>query len=288
MRAALAPAKLNLSLRVFSPDPDGYHPLDSIVVAVDWYDQIRMARSEADRLSVDGEDAPPNEDNLVWKAIRFLRDATGNRSSLTIELSKRIPAGAGLGGGSSDAAAAAVAAVDLLDLEMPESGSLFAVGADVPFFITGGMAHMTGRGEHVEAFSGIPSFAVGIVVPPIELATPAVYGRWDALGEPEGPRMPAQGLPPQLRELGPFQNDLWPAALDLSPELGDWQEELAGAWGTAVAMTGSGSGLFGFFPALDEAEDAVRSIDLEFRARRAAIPLAHGAILDPRYTPERH
>lgn len=287
MRAALAPAKLNLSLRVFSPGPDGYHPLDSIVVTVDWYDQVRIAESEADRLSVDGEESPAGRDNLVWKAIRFLRDTTGDRSKLLMELSKRIPAGAGLGGGSSDAAAAIVAAADLLGLATPDAGSLFTIGADVPYFLTGGLAHMSGRGERIEPLTSHLAVAIAVVVPTVELSTPDVFRRWDVLGEPEGPRIPGRDLPPGLRGLEPLQNDLWPAALDLSPELGDWRSELQAAWGTTVSMTGSGSALFAFFPARDEAEDAVRAIDVAFRARRAVVPVAHGAMLDPRYTSDR-
>lgn len=286
MRAALAPAKLNVSLRVFSPDSDGYHPLDSIVVTIDWYDQVRLGVADADRLAVDGEASPSGEDNLVWKAMRFLRDLSGDRTELLIELSKRIPAGAGLGGGSSDAAATIVAAVDLLGLDTPEPASLFEIGADVPFLATGGLARMTGRGERIEPMTHADEYAVAVVVPTVELSTPEVFRRWDVLGGPAGPRIPAVDLPPSLRVLEPLRNDLWPAAVDLSPELGDWRSELVGAWGTAVAMTGSGSALFGFFPTWDEAAEAVSAVTLPSRARRAALPIAHGAILDPRYTSE--
>lgn len=287
MRAALAPAKLNLSLRVFPASADGYHPLDSVVVAVDWFDQVRMAKSESDRLEVDGGEAPSDGDNLVWKAVRLLRDLTGDETPLQMELSKRIPAGAGLGGGSSDAAAAIVAAADLLGLAAPEPATLFTIGADVPFFMSGGLARMAGRGEKLDPLDERAAFAMAIVVPPLELSTPAVYRRWDTLGEPEGPPMPSRHAPPSLRGLAPFRNDLWPAALALSPELGEWRSALESTWGTTVAMTGSGSALFGFFPTRDEAEGAVRASTVPYRARRAVVPVAHGAILDPRYTSER-
>ncbi len=287
MRAALAPAKINLSLRVFSPESDGYHPLDSLVLAVDWFDHVRLDVADADGLAVDGEPAPAGDDNLVWKAVRHLRESTESRDPLTIELSKRIPSGAGLGGGSSDAAAAIVAACDLLGVASPEPASLFSIGADVPFFMTGGLGRMTGRGETVESLGTADGFAVAIVVPAVELATPSVYRRWDALGEPLGPAISDRAVPPPLRSHGPLQNDLWPAALDLAPDLGEWRSELAGTWGTDVVMTGSGSGLFAFFADLDEATEAIGAVALPARALRAAAPVSHGAIIDRRYTAER-
>lgn len=287
MRAALAPAKLNLSLRVTTPAADGYHPLDSLVVAVDWYDHVRIAPSETDRLDVTGEPAPDGDDNLVWKALRYLRTSSDTRRPVHIELSKRIPAGSGLGGGSSDAAATIVAAADLFGIALPAPEGLAEIGADVPFFFTGGLARMTGRGETIAPVDRTSDYALAVVVPPLELSTAAVYRQWDAMNEPEGEALPFRDVPPALRGLGPLQNDLWPAALSLAPEMGDWRSELVQAWGTAVAMSGSGSALFGFFGDSVEAQEALHAAEVPFRARRAVVPVAHGARLDPRYTPER-
>ena len=139
----------------------------------------------------------------------------------------------------------------------------------------------------LESLTESGDFAVAVVVPALELATADVYRRWDSLGEPSGPPIPGSNVPPGLRSLGPLQNDLWPAALDLSPEMGEWRSALESTWGTTVAMTGSGSALFGFFPTKDEADGAVQAADVPFRARRAVVPVAHGAILDHRYTSER-
>lgn len=286
MRAALAPAKLNLSLRVFSPDEDGYHPLDSLVQAIDWYDHVRVDHSESDQITVEGLPAPSDRDNLAWKALEMVRQQARIDRPILMELSKRIPAAAGLGGGSSDAVAASVASAALLDTSPLTSEHLSELGSDVPFFAKGGLARMTGRGDRLERLDPAGEYAVAVVVPPIELSTPAVYRRWDALGGPTGDPLPDRAVPPRLRS-EPLQNDLWPAAIDIEPSLGDWRAELVQQWGTAVAMTGSGSALFGFFGGREEAEEALREVDQSVRARRAAVPVGHGAHLDPRYTPER-
>ncbi|HEY5652410.1 MAG TPA: 4-(cytidine 5'-diphospho)-2-C-methyl-D-erythritol kinase, partial [Acidimicrobiia bacterium] len=96
-----APAKVNLALRVGRPRSDGYHPLESIVQAIDWVDDLKFGDADEDALVIDGADLPTDGDNLVWKAIDAL--SIEGRRALRIELTKRIPSGAGLGGGSSDA-----------------------------------------------------------------------------------------------------------------------------------------------------------------------------------------
>lgn len=267
-----APAKLNLSLLVARRDATGYHPLRSLAQTVDWCDLVRVDSGDDDRLTVDGADLPDGGDNLVWKGIEALTSRVGRRRPrLDMHLVKHIPVAAGLGGGSADAAAAIRATGEMVrasDEAMDAAAA--ATGADVPFALRGGTAWMEGRGERLTPLTGLAGFAVAVVVAAYELATPAVYRRWDEIGEPSGPEPPPRGLPPSLRELGPLRNDLTPAAQSLIPELADWARDLEDEWGRPVVMSGSGPAHFAYFADLDEAAGAVESVTVPHRGARAA------------------
>ncbi len=174
-------------------------------------------------------------------------------------LDKSIPVGAGLGGGSADAAAALRACSEIVRVEAVEDLAT-RIGADVPFFLVGGSAVMAGVGEVIESTRALQGFAVAIAVPDFALSTAAVYGQWDEMEGPTGEVTPEYLLPPGLRQGMPMRNDLTPAAIALEPRLGDFMAELRATWGGAVQMTGSGSGCFGFFPSLDEARDAASAV----------------------------
>jgi 4-diphosphocytidyl-2-C-methyl-D-erythritol kinase len=146
----------------------------------------------------------------------------------------------------------------------------------VPFCLAGGAAWMEGHGELLTPVPPPDDFAVAGVVPPFRLGTGAVYRRWDELGCPDGPALEGRVLPVSLRGLAPLTNDLYPAALDLAPELGDWTAELARRWGIPVAMSGSGASLFGYFPTLEEAEEAAAAAAPRARAGRGCLPMPVG------------
>lgn len=250
-----APAKLNLSLLVSPPRPDGYHPLDSLVQTIEWCDRLRVEPGEGrDDLGSD------IEDNLVEKALRALRNVA-EVPPLAMELDKQIPVAAGLGGGSADAAAALVAGAEAG--RIPRSGLhevASRVGADVAFFLDGGTVMMSGVGYELEAVRPADGFAVAVVVPNFGLLTKDVYARWDELEGPAGDAVPDDELPPSLRGRMPMRNDLLPAALDLEPLLGDFMGDVAALWGSTVCLTGSGSACFGYFSSLDEATDAASAV----------------------------
>jgi len=179
-----APAKVNLSLEVRSPERDGMHPLRSLVQAIEWCDLLELEEGDEDHLEIVGADLPDDGENLVWKAITEMRQKLGqDRPSLHIKLTKSIAVAAGLGGGSSDAAASmlALAAIrkspkDLVAEVAP------TVGADVPFFLVGGTAWIEGYGERItEARIDTESWALAIAVPDFELRTADVYQAWDRL-----------------------------------------------------------------------------------------------------------
>jgi 4-diphosphocytidyl-2-C-methyl-D-erythritol kinase len=260
-----SPAKLNLALLVGTRSADGYHPIESLVQTIEWLDILEVEEADEDLLVVQGADLDP-EDNLVTRSLEALR-AQGRVPPLHVRLDKRIPPGAGLGGGSSNAAATLAAVCDLARLPRSmaeETGP--SLGSDVTLFFTGGTLLVTGVGESVEALPPLAGFSVAVAVPPFQLPTPEVYRRWDELEGPIGEEMLPRLLPPLLRDGIPIRNDLTPAAFDLEPELADFMADLRAQWGLQVAMTGSGSGCFAFFPDLDEASDAADAVSSRCRA----------------------
>jgi 4-diphosphocytidyl-2-C-methyl-D-erythritol kinase len=257
------------------------HPLLSLVQSFDRCDRLHATLAPEDELDVGGSDVSPDRDNLIWKAIDALRSETGNRRLFKFSLSKEIPIAAGLAGGSADAAAALLAAASLLGLARTTIMEVATrVGADVPFCIQGGFSWMEGHGERLTPLRKIPTdYALAVVVPPFALDTAAVYRRWDETGEPSGIAVDGKYLPPSLREFGPFVNDLYPAALALRPELGDWTEDLVDRWERPVMLSGSGPSLFAYFADRDEAAEAANAGPAEARARFAASPVPYGARL---------
>lgn len=249
-----SPAKLNLWLRVHPLSNAGLHPLDSLVVLVDWNDELDIALDDEDAFSVDGplaEGVPDDDSNLVWRAVEVARSSSGFQERLAIRLTKQIPSGAGLGGGSSNAAATLVG-FDILAHSALADELAPGLGADVPLFLGPAAQHMSGFGEQLTEAHISLDFAVAIVTPPIHLSTPEVYAMWDGMNEPTEAPMLSRHVPPSLRDMELF-NDLYPAALRLAPELGDWRSELSQVWGRPVFMSGSGSTLFSYFADEDEA-----------------------------------
>ena len=276
MRAA-AFAKVNLALAVYPRSVDGYHPLRGIFQSVSFADQVSIGPSSEDSVTVEGGEAPEDESNLAWKAIDAVRRSVRNPSPVALTIKKRIPMGAGLGGGSANAAAALGLMAARLGLEDDAVAELAeSLGADVPFSFVGGTKLVEGRGERLSPYEPLGDFALGIVVPPFSLSTPAVFGEWDRLECPVGDVMDDRHLPPTLRGGHPIRNDLLPAAISLDQRVGEWRDEIAARWGTGVAMTGSGSALFAFFSTLDEAHNAVEGIDIPTRAAEAVEPVDVG------------
>ena len=213
----VAPAKLTLSLRMTGLRDDGYHLIDAEMVSLDFHDTLEVA--DGSGLTVEGpagtETIGPDADNLVARALRLV----GRDAAVTIH--KHIPAGAGLGGGSSDAAAI-LRWAGFTDLD-----AAAGLGADVAFCLVGGRARVTGIGERVDPLAFVEK-TLTLVTPPVFCSTPAVYKAWDEMGGPSGDN----------------GNDLEPAALLVAPELARWRDELADATGQRPRLAGSGSTWF--------------------------------------------
>jgi len=208
----LAPAKLTRTLRVTGVRADGHHLIDAEMVSVDLADTLTIADGDGLVLRGAGTDVPADDDNLVVQALR----AAGRTAHVTVD--KRIPSGAGLGGGSADAAAV-LRWAGITDLDVAAG-----IGADVAFCLVGGRARVTGIGEVVEPLPFEPR-TFTLLTPPVHCSTPAVYRSWDDLGGPtaDGP------------------NDLEPAALAIAPELAKWRDRLGDATGQTPMLAGSGS-----------------------------------------------
>jgi len=274
---ATANAKVNLALRVQAARSDGFHPIRGVFQSIDWTDELAVEPAPTDAMVVNRGSAPDDETNLAWRAVDAVRTLAGSTGAVRVTLSQSVPPGAGLGGGSGDAAAALILASRRFGVGFDDVRSLaYQLGADVPFALVGGTAIVGGIGELVSPEPDADGFALAMVVPDLVLDTPAVYAAWDRLEGPSGPAFPEASLPPSLRHFAPLANDLYPAAVAVAAELDDWRAELEGSWGTPVAMTGSGSGLFGYFPTIDEAEHAVGAVPIPTRAAKAVSPINHG------------
>jgi 4-diphosphocytidyl-2-C-methyl-D-erythritol kinase len=275
---ARAYAKVNIGLRVGSRRPDGYHPLQGLFQSIGWFDLVHLDGADEDIAeAAGGGELMEGRANLAWRAAVAVRDRAGTDRRMRLALAKDIPAAAGLGGGSADAAATLGLAGRFFSVAEGELEKLApGLGSDVPFCLRGGLALVEGRGEVLHPRTFASGYALGIVVPPIELATPAVYARWDSLGEPRGEEIPAAALPPALRGEAPPGNDLYPAAVAIGPTLDDWRAELAARWGRPVLMSGSGPSLYAFFLDRSEAEEAVASSPAGARDARAVAPVARG------------
>jgi len=276
MKAA-AYAKVNLTLAVYPRSADGYHPLRGIFQSVSLADDVAVLPATDDLVTVRGGEAPQDETNLAWRAVEVARRTARVTQPMSLDIGKRIPSGAGLGGGSADAAATLGLLADRFGIDGETVAELAeSLGADVPFSLVGGTKLVEGRGERLKDYEPISDFVLGIVVPPFTLSTPAVFDEWDRLGGPTGDAMNDQSLPPSLRGGPPIRNDLFPAAVSLDPRVGEWRDEISTRWSTGVAMTGSGSALFAFFSTIDEARSAVSGIDVPTRATEAVRPMALG------------
>ena len=271
-------AKVNLSLRVHSPLPGGSHPITGIFQSIGWHDRLSLEGSDEDALSTrDGVEVIDGRHNLAWQAVTAVRSLVEQPGPVRVQLEKRIPVAAGLGGGSADAAAGLALAGRFYGVPGDGLEDLApSIGSDVPFCLVGGRALVSGIGERVEPLEPTPPYGLALVVPPIELSTAAVYSAWDRLDGPSGPVISGADLPPGLRDDGPFGNDLYPAAVAVAREVDEWRSELAGRWGRPVLLTGSGPTLFAYFVDTDEAASAIEDIPPGARDVNAAVPVERG------------
>ncbi|MEY2598641.1 MAG: 4-(cytidine 5-diphospho)-2-C-methyl-D-erythritol kinase [Verrucomicrobiota bacterium] len=245
MMRCLAPAKINLSLRILGRREDGFHDLESLMVPVSVFDVLEILPTDGGGLSFSCSDAslPTGEENLVVRAVNHFCSSVGIVPNLQVFLEKHIPHGAGLGGGSSDAASVFLALNTLFGTELPRE-TLAAMGAelgsDIPFFIYQSAAWIRGRGERVEPISGLCSVPLLLVKPGFGVPTPWAYKRWK-----DSVEIPGVPYAEQRLACGALVNDLERPVFEKYLFLADlkaWlleQPEVDGA-----LMSGSGSTVF--------------------------------------------
>lgn len=252
-----ARAKVNLVLRVLGRRPDGYHDLETVMQALDLFDEVAIEPAPSTSVSFSWaaglSGGMPQAPDLVERAIKLFCGLTGIRGSFRASVLKRIPLGAGLGGGSADAAATLFGLSEMHERPLG-SEDLFALaaqlGSDVPFGLQGATAYAAGRGERIRALPAPRRFWWVIAFPPFEMSTPAVYQRFDELGLGES-EVDLRSLKDALRNadagaLGSLlMNDLERAAFDLRPELASLKPEVLSAGTLGAVMAGSGSAIAG-------------------------------------------
>lgn len=240
-----APAKLNLFLHITGRRPDGYHLLQSVFMLIDWCDTLHFDLRQDGGVTREDLTQPLPPDDLVLRAARALQAATGCRLGAHIGVHKRVPAQAGLGGGSSDAASTLLALNRLWKLQLPRS-QLQAIGltlgADVPFFLCGGNAWVEGIGDIIaplELEHALPGARFAVVKPAAGLETKAIFSH--PLLKRDCASATIQGFAAAHYQFG--SNALQPVAQTLCPEIGQAIDWLASK-GLQGRMTGSGSAVF--------------------------------------------
>jgi len=239
-----APAKLNLSLQVVARRDDGYHEIDTLMVKLPGLaDLLDFAESEEFAFRCEASGVPADESNLVIKAVRAYEAAAGIPCKCSISLRKCIPHGAGLGGGSSDAAATLLGLNRLHDFKLGvESLHEIAagLGSDIPFFLTAGAARCTGRGEKIQAVPSPPAMPVLLLKPSFSIPTPDAYKRWKSSVQLPGIRYAVQDFNGVS-----MVNDLERPVFEKHRFLAELKEWLLDRKETAAAMmSGSGSTVF--------------------------------------------
>lgn len=246
-----ANAKVNLALEVLGRRADGYHEIVTVMQAVDLCDRLTLENAETIELSIGDAALPADGSNLAWRAAVALAEAAGVRRGVRIVIDKRIPAAAGLGGGSSDAAATLAGLNRLWGLRWP-GGRLAevaaGVGSDVPFFLRGGTAMATGRGEKVEPIPGMP-LALVLVNPKVTSSTADMYARMTPAMYTDGAR--ARELARALASrrsahvASCLYNGMEAAAGAAFPQVERMRAALLAAGALGAAMSGSGPTVFG-------------------------------------------
>ena len=271
-------AKLNLDLRVLSKRPDGYHELRTIFQTISLRDTLHIEFARAKRTQIDLDSSIEIADNLVVRAARLVLDHLKINAHIRFTLKKQIPMGAGMGGGSSNAAAALIALSALGGKPLPFaqlSALAETLGSDVPFFLHGGTALGLGRGTELHPLPDLPQHHAVVVSTGIHVSTAEAY---KALGRSVTNALTSASESPILREFQaltwkldsaslrqlPLKNDFEPVVFQTHPELAAVVRKLQRLGAKPAMMTGSGSAVFGVFGSDAEARQAAAS----FRAGR--------------------
>lgn len=272
MISEFAPAKVNLTLHVGALREDGYHPLDSLVVFADWGDHLAAVAADRLSLTISGEGAghlEAGDGNLVTRAAEALHAAARLPAfaGAKLHLTKEIPLGAGLGGGSADAAAALRALNRLWRLDWPldRLRPLAAeIGSDVPACLISRPLRMTGRGETVEPLKSWPTLDALLCLPGLAVSTREVFAAFDegqAATLSDAPLPSARSVKDAVALAGAGRNDLERAAIRVAPQIADVLTALHAAPGASLAgLSGSGSACWTLLASRAQAKGAAEAL----------------------------
>jgi len=269
-----ANCKLNIHLRVTGKLPDGYHSLETIFQEIPFYDEIEIDVLSDDRIvfSSDGIRIPDGGNNICTKAAEILKNTYGIKKGCSIVLTKNVPIGAGLGGGSSDAASVLKALNDLWEINLPDEELEkigLKLGADVPFFIKGKCAWAEGKGELLRPIEPIlKNGSILLIYPHIHISTPDAYRKLNLnltklsnniiFAEVSKPGVSLSGIRAGLK------NDFENVVFKEYPEIGRIKELLLCGGADFAAMSGSGSTVFGFFTNEVSLKNSIGLIDKNY------------------------
>ena len=260
-------------MRVLGKRDDGYHEIDTVLQTVSLHDTITFERSNDDDINFwcDDRSLPVDKTNLVWRAAAALRERYSITNGVKIRLEKRIPAAAGLGGGSSDAAAVLSALTHLWQIQV-SAGDLMQVaeslGSDVPFFLYGGTGHATGRGNSIEPLEDSPQKHLVVIKPNAGISTAKAYAMLDRAALTSSDSKPilfrsqASDFSASI-DLNALHNDFEQVVFQLEPEIERTKVALLKSGARAAMLSGSGSAVFGIFENQDAQERAIQAIELE-------------------------
>lgn len=262
------PAKINLGLNVIRKRSDGYHDLETIFYPINLFDELEFIKSGSLRLVTNSEVLNKEDDNLVLKAVRLLESEFGISAGYEIHLTKNIPIGAGLGGGSSDAAAVLKLLSNIYELNIPKAGLLelaLKLGSDVPFFIDPEASFAKSRGEVLKKVDIKINYPVLIVNPGIHVSTREAFGKITP-AEPDYPLSEVDvsyfNDPELLKRY--ITNDFEAPVFSVYPEIGAIKDKFYESGAMFSLMTGTGSTVFGIYQNLKDAEDAYNSFNKNY------------------------
>ena len=280
-----AHAKINWTLDIHGTREDGYHLMEMLMQSVEMHDTLWLEEAEELMLenAADESGAPAasaadgmaseavtyDEKNLVYRAAKRLKDTYGVKKGARMRLLKKIPSGAGMGGGSADAAAALKGLCELWQLDVPMDELLklgLSLGADIPFMLTGGLAHVSGIGEVIQPLEPVPEIWLVMLQPCGGLSTKEVFGAFDALdpdtlARPDTQKAQQALLSGDLHALGQAMNNvLEGVSVPVRPALAEAARELERLGAVRGMMTGSGSVVYGVFENCQKAEKACEEL----------------------------
>ncbi len=273
MLTVRAYAKINLGLHILGAREDGYHDIETVFHRIDLFDELDLATADAISLECIPNSLPADERNLCFGAAHLLKERLRHTGGASIVLRKCIPEGAGLGGGSSDAAATLLGLMQLWDATLPHEvlrGIALQLGSDVPYFLKPGTAYATGRGEILEYFPLEVPYWIVVVYPNLAISTAWAYRNFSRNGGRDVESVPSLKEVLQLELANParlnalLRNDFEPLVEGTHRVVAEAKRLLVDSGALLVRISGSGSSVFGFFHEETRAREAATAFEERF------------------------